>query len=429
MDDLRAKVAKLFSLSIIDLIVSRFGRYLGILILIGVVSSEEIGILGIATGYLAFVGYLSFAPESILLRDYKEHRGKLRDFNHLISAFGNFWVLRSALILLVGFIISLFLKDQSIVLAIVFIGLLLQKLLESFTNFIELIFYVDFKQGIVVKVNFVDNVFLLLSFLLIYLYQSIYTFLILIIINEFILAIIWLFALKRYFYFRYEYKPQWLSLIRKNIWEFTFWYHLSNTTMSFIQNIGPLILSFFVSLAVVGDFTIALKITTFFFLLSQLMQKASFVHFANEIVLPQKISYRTLIDHAKIYGAISLVGIATFAFFGKFLIFHLLTKENIDLIYQLVLIMLVGFLIYNLTRPFMAYASAKLPLQSGFLNVYLPVLFISILIYIPSAKYFGPIGLSFATISSYTILLFLIINFVLRFHHVNRKKQYKRYYR
>jgi len=410
MSNLNLKVAKLFIFSLVDLVVNKLGRYIGILILINVVSRETIGVLGIATGYLAFIGYLAIAPEQILLRDYP--KGKHGNLNQEISAFGNFWAIRSVLTLLAGIVIFLVLRDENLVLAVVFIGLLIQRLLEGFTNLIQLVFYVDFKQDTVAKINFFNNSFLLVTFLLIFLYQSIYAYVAILTLGEFIFCVIWSIQLRKQFNFVYLFSSGWLSLVKKNLLEFTLWYHLSNATMNVVQNIGPVILSFFASLAVVGEYTIALKIAGFFLIVSQIMQKASFLHFANEMILPEKSTIKTLFAHIKIYGFLSLLAIIAFAFFGKLLIFSFLTKQNVDLLYQLVLIMLIGIFIFNVTRPLLAFASAKYSLRKGFIFVYIPSLVSSLVSYFLGTAYLGPFGLALAMIINYFTLFLLSLGFV-----------------
>lgn len=421
MRDLRKNIAKLFVFSVVDLAITRLAKYVGILILINVASRESIGILGIATGYVAILGYLSFTPEGILLRDFPSTKGRTKYFNKRVSAYINFWVLRSLVILFLSAIFAWYLKEQSVVLALVFFGILLQRALDGISNIAQLVFYVDFKQAFVARINTYYNFVLLIFFFIIAILPTIYTYVLILLVGQIILSLLWLYFLIHSFKFFYQYEHSWFVLIKRELLKFSLWYYLSLATFNFLQNVSPAILGLFASLASVGNYTISLKITGFFLTISQLMQKASFVHFANEIsfenqselpLAERRETYKTLFAHLKLYSTLSLICLIVFFFAGKKLISLFLTQQDVETIYLLTLILLSGALMYNIARPIMAFINAKFSLKAAFFVVYLPVICISLLSYFLSAKFFGAIGLASASIVSYAILFFLLLYFV-----------------
>lgn len=416
MTDLGLKVRKLFFFSFLDLAISRLTKYVGFFILINFLNREMIGIIGIATGYLAFVRYLLIAPENILLRDYPRIQTNQKNLLQRLSTYLDFWLWKSIFVLLVGGLIFLFLKERNVVLGVVFLGLLIQVVLETFSNLLQLVFYVNFRQEKVTKINFYNNLVLLSLFIFLYFLPSIYTYLSIVIFGQLALCMIWFYLIKHHFKFTYHHLSGWFKMIKNDLASFTLWYHLSNSAIIFGQNVGPLILSFFSGLALVGDYTIALKISGLFLIIPQLLQKSTLVHFTHEGEIPLERKAKipgTLYQYLAVHGLLSLAYLIFFGLFGKFFIYYFLTKQNVNFIFALALLMLGGIAVYNLARPLLAFVSAKFSLKTGFFVIYLPATIISFLIYFIFAKYFGAIGLASASIISYFILLIAALFFLL----------------
>lgn len=406
------KIKELFFYSFLDLFLNKFFTYLGFFILTLIFSKETIGVLGVAFGYLAFVSYLSIGPESILLRDYSVSKTKKELFQKRVSAYFNFWIVRSVLIFLVGLAIFAFIIQNRLI-AVVFIGLLLDKILESFTNLIHILFFVDFKQKVVAKINFFYNLLLLASLTSLFFFSTIYVYLGIIIIGQLFFSLLWLTLFKREFSHVYTYSSQWLHIIKRDLVSFSLWYHASNTVLLVIQQMGPLILSFFASLQVVGEYTIALKIAGFFLIIPQILQKGGIVHYTSEtdISLKEQLP-KTIFQYVKVHMLLSVVYIVLFIAVGKLGLTRIFGEQESQPIFILTLVMLMGISLYNLFRPFMTFAFASLPTQRGFFSIYAPVGIASPFIYFLSAHYFGALGLAFASIIVY-LLLFLFVMFFL----------------
>lgn len=426
MSDLASRIRKLFLFSFADEVISRLSRYLGIFILIHLLSRETIGILGIATGYIALLSYLFISPENILLRDFPRDKRNRKRLMHKISAYINFWVLKSAVVMTVSGLVFLFLSKESLVLGVVFLAIAVQRLLEQLSDLIQLVFYVDFKQKKVTFINFFYSLILLALFILLLVKPGLYTYLAIVVLGELALSLVWYTLLKRDYNFSYHYVTLWIKSVKRDIMDFALWHQLGRAVINFLQNIGPAILSFFAGLAAVGDYTIALKIANVFLITPQLLQKSNLIHFSYEmppasfeedtnlpfgkkLFLPKTLRY-----YLVVHGLISCVYLIAFALMGKFFIFYFLTRQNVDSIWSLALLLLAGIGIYHLSRPFLDLASARFSLKESFFKIYLPVFVASIPVFSFLAKYFGVWGLAYGSIASYMLLFVLGAIFTLK---------------
>lgn len=426
MTDLTSRIRKLFLFSFADEVISRLSKYLGIFILIHLLTRETVGILGIATGYIALLSYLFISPENILLRDFHRDKRNRKRLMHKISAYINFWVLKSVAVMAVSGLIFLFLSRENLVLGVVFLAIAVQRLLEQFSDLIQLVFYVDFKQKKVTIINFFYSLILLALFIILLVKPSLYTYLAIVVLGELALSSVWYALLKSDYNFSYHYVTLWVKSIKKDIIDFALWHQLGRAVINFLQNIGPAILSFFAGLAAVGDYTIALKIANVFLITPQLLQKSNLVHFSYEmppasleedtslpfgkkLFLPKTLRY-----YLAVHGAISCLYLIAFAILGKFFIFYFLTRQNVDSIFRLTLILLAAVGIYHLSRPFLDLASARFSLKESFFKIYLPVFATSIPTFSLMAKYFGVWGLAAGSIASYMLLFILGAIFTLK---------------
>ncbi len=426
MSDLASQVRKLFLFSFADEVISRLSKYFGIFILIHLLTRETVGILGIATGYIALLSYLFISPENILLRDFPRDKRNKKHLMHKISAYINFWVLKSIVVMAISALIFLFLSKEDLVLGIVFFALAVQRLLEQFSDLIQLIFYVDFKQKKVTVINFYFSLVLLTLFIILVIKPGIYTYLAIVVLGQLALSLTWFALLKSDYNFSYHYVTLWVKSIKKDIMDFALWHQFGRGVINFLQNIGPAILSFFAGLAAVGDYTIALKIANVFLITPQLLQKSNLVHFSHEmppasmeedtslpfgkkLFLPKTLRY-----YLAVHGTISIFYLIAFFLLGKFFIFYFLTRQNVDSIFKITLILLAGIGIFHLSRPFLDLASARFSLKESFFKIYLPVLIASIPAFFFLAKYFGVIGLAYGSIASYVLLFVLGAAFIVK---------------
>src|SRR5258708_17039062 len=137
------QIKKLFAFSLLDLFILRFSKYLGFLILVKLLTAEQIGIFGVVTGYLVIASYFLISPESILLRKPKLNQDEL---SKIISASLNFWLVKTIVVLAGGWGVFILLNTHHKLLALVFIILLTQRLLDNLIGLVQLLFYTKFNQ-------------------------------------------------------------------------------------------------------------------------------------------------------------------------------------------------------------------------------------------------------------------------------------------
>ncbi len=409
MSYLRRKVINLAAFTIIDTVLNRFVKLFAVFILINFIPIENIGILGLAGSYLVFIQLILVAPENILLRKSKDELEDRKHSNSLISIFINFNLLRNVCIFLISLIVGYALFQANILLFITFVALVLNLLLESTQELIKLIFYVNFQQKKVTKINLLNNSIFLFSYIFLFFFPSLVTYAIILIITQIIAIFVWILVLKSSLSFHYKYKKGWTKNIINNLKEFSFWQHMNTSVMNFIYQIDPFILSFYVSLSLIGIYTIALKISNFFFLIPMLLQKSTTVHISNKT---DRIAVKNVLKkYIGIYGLISIGQLLFFIIFGKLIIHHLFSQDNIDPIYRLTLIILTGISILNIFRPLISITVSKMKLRSTFFYVYLPSFVLSVILYLLLGYIYGMYGVAYANIINFSVFSILLFYF------------------
>lgn len=410
--DIRQEVKKLFIFSSLDLLVAKMAKYLGFLIVINALDKEAIGLIGIAGGYLVFTGYLSISVENILLRDYKKIKANKEKIAESVSAYLNFWVVKTIAVFCLGIGIYFWLNPQNQLLSVVFIGLLIQRSIEGLTNLIQLLFYVDFRQKFITKINSTFNLHSLAVLSLLLVNPSLAFYLQVVIFIQAIFCIVWFLLLKKYFGFIYRPSRGWFNVIKRDFVNFSLWHHLSQSALNVINNIDPLVLSLFAPLAVVGEYTIALKLAGVFLILPTLFQKNTLLLISNEdMEIGEKTSFQKLAGHLKLYLIISITQLIGFLIVGQWVVEVFISKTNSSPIFLLTLIILTGGSVFNIARPFLSFATARFSLQETFWKVYAPSMVIGIICYVLMGRFFGVAGVAFANIINYTALLLLVILF------------------
>ena len=164
----------------------------------------------------------------------------------------------------------------------------------------------------------------------------------------------------------------------------------------------------------VGNYTIALKLSGLFLIIPQILQKGSIIHYTSETeILTGGWLSKTILQYTKIHLFLSIVYIVLFLLFGKIGIQIFFGKQDGDFIFNLSFILILGISFYNLYRPFMTLAFAKLSLFKGFSRIYLPIGILCPIIYFFLANYFGAFGIAFGSILVYILLFIFSMLFVI----------------
>ena len=408
MSQLKANVIKNFSASFADLVLNKFLRLASEIIIINVLTKEEVGIWGVALSYIVFTNYLNVVPETILLRDFPKLQGNQLRLNQLISSYFNFNLLKNLIIVVVGLALFIWLSQQNFELALMLLALLIQRIVTGVIEMIKLIFYVSFEQPLVTAVGIVNNIIYFGILLLVLVpTPSLSMYAVITIFTSLLFLLVWLAVLRIKHGFSYTFNSRWLSDIRDNFREFTLWQHFNGSITQMVYNIDPWVLSFFYSYAAIGDYTVALKISNYFFILPMLIQKTAVQHYSHKTGDVWKAVRRYL----AISFVISVGQLAGFVLFGRYITKWFFAPENTEQVYILAATITAGITILNIARPLIGLISVKYQLSRAFAYVYLPVGIVSLATYFLLSQ-INIQAVAFGNIINYSVFMILAVLFL-----------------
>lgn len=413
--DLKNKLFGLTAYGLLDTMLLRLFAAVSFIILVHLLSKEDIGIIGVASGYMVIFNLLAIAPETVILRDYPKIKNEI---SRRVSAFMIFWLIRLVLLTLVALGVSVFLFDryQSFLPAFFFLGSVLVYNLTLFPGLITQVFYAGFKQKTVTWINILLNLIGVGLLVFLFMRPNLVTYLIILMVSAVIGMIVWYYRLKKDFSFKFENRDS-FAVIKESIYGFTLWNHLNSAILNMIYQIDTLIISFFVLLSAVGDYTIALGIANFFFIVPQVLQRSVFIGFSN---IDNRKDEGTLISAGLKYSFILGIGqLLFFIVFGKAIINMLFTQEHVSEIYVYCLLITCGVTILNIMRPIASLINSKCALKEAFLSVYLPAGIFALAGYLVLTVYYGPVGTAAGNILAYAILSLFLWRFVSKKYPLN----------
>ncbi len=373
--------ARAITFSVGQTVVSKFLAAIQFAILVRLLSTMDLGAIGLTAGYLSMLGLLVLSPENVFVRDFTRIRSRLHDY---ISAFTLFAGIRTLALTIVAGGIGFFLvgsKDYS-GLAIYFILAAIASGISSFTGPFREAFYANFSQGKIALVDLGTNVLQLLLFACVWYYPSLTTYGLVLIAGACIGAIGWYLTARKHLGYRFHLSKDWKKIIIDSIKDFTFWNQLSSMLLRALYQADVIILGFFVGLGALGDYTIALTIANVFFVIPQLFQKTFSVSFSRlretnrlEHALGLAVKYNS------IFSIIQWAGFILFlpwilAFFGP---------QHPETVAWYGMLIVSGVTLFNIARPWVALMTVKSSQQRLFAELYVWQGVIAIIIYIVAA--------------------------------------------
>jgi O-antigen/teichoic acid export membrane protein len=405
---------KLFGVTTYGFIDQVFSRLLGIIafvVIIRLLSREDIGIIGLVAGYLVIFNFFSLAPETVLLRDFPKIKSKV---NLYISSFMVFSFFRTVVSMSLAGLVAMYLYWQfgSLLVVLVFLASVLFFNMGLFTSIITELFHVDFRQRLIMTINLVMRVFFLGLLLLLYFNPTLLFYVFLSFVSSLIGMTTWYLLLLKYFSFRFCFTREIFQVLRFSISDFAFWQHLNGAITYMIYRVDTAILGFFTTFTVIGDYTIALAVANFFFFVPQILQKSVMVGLSN---ITDKEDEGLLMGIVMKYSLVlAIAQLIFFVLFGKWIIAILFTAERLDEIYLYALLIVIGVTILNAARPLMPLIATKCSLREGFFEVYLPGGVLAVLGYVVLTYLYGPIGTAIGNIAGYSFFSLLSLVFIWR---------------
>lgn len=406
---LKRKLFALTSFSIIDIVLLKLLGGIIFILLTNLLPRAEIGIIGVVAGYLVLFRFISITPESILLRDYPKMKQAI---NQYLTSFFVFWVLKTVVIVGLGAVVSylVFLQTGNVTLAFYLFGSVIVLMLGYFQGIIKETHYVSFLQKRVTTLNVIFICAQLgLSLVLFFIPQLLLYLIILLVINV-ASSVVWMTLLMRSLHFRFD-THQTFKHMKHCIADFSLWQNLTGSITYLIYNIDTFILSFFVSLEVIGDYTIALTIANFFFVIPLVLQRSFTLGFSN-ISDPATVN-RTLSLFIRYSLFVSVAQLVGYYLIGRWIVM-IFSSTSVELIYWLSFIIISGISILGVGRPLISLANTKTKIKKLFFLVFLPMGIMSIVIYTLFTLLWGITGTAWGNVVSYSLFLFLLVVYTRR---------------
>ena len=411
---LKEKVTNLAFFSLLDTILNRVIHFLSLLVVIKFLPRDDFGIIGISFGYLAILSLLSLAPETVLYRDFPNIK-LTKKISLYISSFIFFGLFRTLIILAISCVIGgyLYWQYKNYIVPLSFVIITLGSNIILLQGPIKELLRVDFKQKIATIAGFlIEMTILLIIILTLFLFPLLEVYLIVFLTTSICALMAWLIILKKVYNFNWVFNRNTIRVLKYSIHDFSFWNHLNGSVTNFIYNIDTAILSLCgAPIITIGNYTVALKLSNFFFILPIVLQSTNTITLSN--VKKEKSNFIAGL-FLKYSLIVSLIQLVFFILFGKWAIKTFITSKDSALIFQYALLIIIGVSILNIVRPLISWIAIKGNLKQVFFKVYLPSGIISFFIYSILTKCFGPVGTAFGNIVCYLLFSFLMIYYIIR---------------
>ncbi len=397
---LYARVINVLSFNVVQTIASKGLAFLNLAILIRLLATEEIGIIGLAGGYVALLGFILVLPESVFIRDFPKIKNKI---NQYLSSFFAFSLLRSGVLLLLGGIVAAWLgiNGSDPRLPVYFMLLVGSTVLTSLSGPFREAFYANFRQARIALIDLSLNVLSIISLALLYFSQDVITYGILQVVVALIGIGWWYQNAHSKLGFTFTLFPGWMALSWASIQGFALWNHFSGIAIRLVSQSDIVILGFFSTLTELGNYSVALTISGVFFVFPQLVQKAASLSFsqsdantANPVMLGAVVRYNTLF---------SLAQFLAYIIAGPFLL-PLLVPEHFNVVWEYSLYLVGGVTLYNLARPWLSLIVIKVNPMMFFFQLFLIPCTASVVIYWFFAAEYGALGVAQANMLAYGLL-------------------------
>jgi O-antigen/teichoic acid export membrane protein len=409
---LAQKIVSNAGFGLLDQILYKASTTIGFILLVRLLPPSSVTAMGVGMGYLVFIAYLDIGLTRVLLRDYPHITNSQQERNEHFTAYLIFWCLQTGVMLILGMGIIRFAFHGLELpgLSFLFLGMTLDFVALTFQDLVKSIFHVDLRQKFATKIGFVLASARLVSYGILFFSPLLDTFTWIIIGNACGNCLVWAVALQRKFDFQLALSQRIFPIIRHSLNDYALWDHLNRTVIDTLLLVDTVILSLFGLVEDIGNYAVALKVTSLLFLIPWQLARAlqvTLANYADDVRRGEAIN-----TFLKVNALVAFAQLAFMIFAGSWLI-QLLFGSNIhaDAV-RFTTIIAVGVTVMNLGWPLVAVINNLCSLRQGFLRVYLPGLIVGSSIYILMTSMWGATGIAFGNILVYAILLVGLITFV-----------------
>lgn len=382
-----------------------FGTFSNILI-VRLLSREDYGVYGLASGYFVFISWLVINPESVLVQKYAEKKKNFEQYLSQIYTFSLFKML-FLFIVSIGIAAVSFLLNKSVELAISIILFNMYQLIILFTGQIQFVLKLELKEQVISTIIFFSKIVLVALLGLLVFNNNLFVFFALLITHSLIELGMYSVSLQRVISFPFLTQlKETLLTVKNDLLSFSLWHHLSGNLIKFIYESDVVFLGLWSSYVVVGNYALAIKIANLSFIIPSLIQNAV-ITTLTRVRTPEKVS-RAVNIFLKYSVLVSVVQIIGFIILGKFYI-SLHTSTYVSEIYEYALYIFLGASIVNAIRPLISYINSKTNVQRFFVFSVLPSMLFSVALYAYVAQNYGPLALAKANIVAYAFWTITLI--------------------
>lgn len=381
-------------------------QFISSIILIRLLPRDDYGIIGIVVGYFAFVNIVNISLESIILRDHKKFDDKL---NEVMQDFFIFNVYKSFFFIVIASILSYTLssvyENNGFIYAIWSITFIM--IADSITAPFTIYFASKFNQKLVTKISIFRSLIGLILLLELFLYPDLWY----VALKDFIVSslfiAVWMFLAVKKIEFIPKIRIANLVFIKESFLTYSLWTHLNGVVTNFIYKSDTFFLSFVVSLAVVGNYNIALNSANIANILPMILgyQNSVALSHARDKEHAFKIS-NAFIKLSLFIGMLTLLG---FYFLGEYYL-YLITgeNENTEIFFYMLCIVSGLIIVKTFASPLVSYITVNSSVKKMVTQVSIPLGVLTIILYFISGYFFQATGIAIANILIAFIWLILL---------------------
>jgi O-antigen/teichoic acid export membrane protein len=284
----------------------------------------------------------------------------------------------------------------------------------SFQDWLKLVFYTDFKQTLVTKISFFFSAGRLLCYGLLFFLPSLSTYAWILIVTSVLFSVVWWAIFRRRFDYHVVWGPRSLSILRSSLHSYGLWDHLNRTVIDTVFTIDTVVLSWFVAVGPISDYTIALRFTSLFFMIPMQLHLGLQVALSNYVDRSNQVAATNAF--LKLGALISVLQLTFMLLFGEWLIHLLFGGDTSPAVTRYATIIAIGVTVMNVSLPLLSVINNFGSLRRVFTRVFLPLLVLGLGSYIAAARTYGAEGVAWANVVVYAVFAAALALFVARHH-------------
>jgi O-antigen/teichoic acid export membrane protein len=387
------------------------------IIIIRLLPRDDYGVIGIVVGYFAFVSILNISLESVILRDHQKFDKKINLMMQNFLAFNIYKAIFFIFIaILMSFFASLAYENSNFKYAIWSMTFII--LADSITAPFIIYFTSKFNQKLVTKISILRFSLSLILLLGLFVYPNIWY----IALKDFIISAIyiglWIYIAKDKLKFKFKFKNPDFIILKESFFSYSLWSHLIGVVANIMYRADTVFLSLFFGLQIIGGYNISLNAANYANIIP------SIVNYQNSVALSNTNSMKEALKITKYFFLLSLligsVTILGYYYLGEYFIYLLTGSYDVKLFSYMMWIVISVVIIKTFGAPAVSLIAIKGLVKDFFINVSLPVVFLTILLSYLSINYKGIYGLLFVKVFVSCLIT------VLTYYMFNKIKNYKK---